>query len=153
MGPHVVRSLAQVRPRVCRGGSPRLGRSLWPSLCTSRSPRICVARSSQANCPGAHLKTEVEPREEYRQDGREVSRNTVRDAIKLLVSRGMVETRPGQGTFGGKWSRLSPVLAGDLESGGEADVYKSEVERQGRMPQETDSRVEVQLATGDVVGS
>ena len=27
------------------------------------------------------------------------SRNTIRDAIKLLVTRGLVETRPGQGTF------------------------------------------------------
>jgi len=52
--------------------------------------------------PGAQLKSEVELREEYGQgqgpDGK-TSRNTVRDAIKLLVSRGLVETRPGQGTF------------------------------------------------------
>ena len=34
--------------------------------------------------PGAQLMSEVELREEYGQDGR-ASRNTVRDAIKLLV--------------------------------------------------------------------
>src|SRR6266568_4592317 len=48
--------------------------------------------------PGAQLKSEVELREDYGQDGK-ASRNTVRDAIKLLVARGLVETRPGQGTF------------------------------------------------------
>ena len=44
--------------------------------------------------PGAQLRTELELREKY-----EASRNTVRDAIKWLVTRGLVETRPGQGTF------------------------------------------------------
>ena len=37
--------------------------------------------------PGVQLKTEVEFRQEYGQDGR-ISRNTVRDAIKLLIARG-----------------------------------------------------------------
>ncbi len=113
VGPYVVRSLAQARPRVRRGGSPRLRRLLWSSLGTSRSPRICAAGSSQASCPpGARLKTEEELREEYGQDKREVSRNIVRDAIKLLVSRGLFEARPRRGTFGGKWSRLSSVWPG-----------------------------------------
>ena len=89
--------------------------------------------------PGAQLKTEVELREEYGSDGRDVSRNTVRDAIKLLVSRGRVETRPGQGTF--VLRKVQPFVSTlnlDPESGSEADVYKSEVERQGRISQETD---------------
>ena len=43
---------------------------------------------------GSQLPTELELREQY-----DASRNTIRDAIKLLISRGMVETRPGQGTF------------------------------------------------------
>ena len=44
--------------------------------------------------PGAQLPTELELREQY-----DASRNTVRDAIKWLITRGLVETRPGQGTF------------------------------------------------------
>lgn len=44
--------------------------------------------------PGQQLRTELELREHY-----EASRNTVRDAIKWLTTRGLVETRPGQGTF------------------------------------------------------
>ena len=44
--------------------------------------------------PGGRLPTEIELREQY-----EASRNTVRDAIKLLTTRDLVETRPGQGTF------------------------------------------------------
>src|SRR6478609_7924864 len=44
--------------------------------------------------PGEQLRTEVELREHYG-----ASRNTVRDAIKLLTALGLVETKPGQGTF------------------------------------------------------
>jgi len=44
--------------------------------------------------PGRQLRTELELREHYR-----ASRNTVRDAIKWLTSLGLVETKPGQGTF------------------------------------------------------
>ena len=38
---------------------------------------------------GAQIPTEIELREHY-----EASRNTVRDAIKWLMTRGLVETRP-----------------------------------------------------------
>ena len=44
--------------------------------------------------PGSQLPTELELREKYN-----ASRNTIRDAIKWLITRGLVETRPGQGTF------------------------------------------------------
>ena len=44
--------------------------------------------------PGQQLRTEFELREHYK-----ASRNTVRDAIKWLTTLGLVETRPGQGTF------------------------------------------------------
>jgi GntR family transcriptional regulator len=44
--------------------------------------------------PGQQLETELELRERYG-----ASRNTVRDAIKWLTTLGLVETRPGQGTF------------------------------------------------------
>ncbi len=44
--------------------------------------------------PGHQLRTELELREHYG-----ASRNTVRDAIKWLTTLGLVETKPGQGTF------------------------------------------------------
>jgi GntR family transcriptional regulator len=100
--------------------------------------------------PGAQLKSEVELRGDYGQ----ASRNTVRDAIKLLVSRGLVETRPGQGTF--VVQKIDPFVSKlntDPESGGIEDVvYASEVMRQGRYPEVTRPQVEVQLAS-DLVAS
>ena len=44
--------------------------------------------------PGQQLRTEFELRDHYK-----ASRNTVRDAINRLATLGLVETRPGQGTF------------------------------------------------------
>ena len=94
--------------------------------------------------PGEQIKTEVELREEFGQDG-PVSRNTVRDAIKLLVSRGLIETRPGQGTF--VVQKIDPFIT-TLSGGGGMDgiAYLSEVETRGRKPQVTEPRVEIQQA-------
>lgn len=50
-------------------------------------------RSGQLS-PGSQLRTEQALQEKYG-----ASRNTVRDAVKRLIARGLVETRPGQGTF------------------------------------------------------
>jgi GntR family transcriptional regulator len=44
--------------------------------------------------PGDRLPTEIELSEAY-----QVSRNTIREAIRRLTSQGLVETRQGQGTF------------------------------------------------------
>ena len=98
--------------------------------------------------PGDRLKSEAELMEEYGQDGK-VSRNTVRDAIRLLVGRGLVETRAGQGTFVvRKTEPFLTRLTQDPESGGvEDEVFRSEVQRQGREPEETTPRVEVQPAS------
>ena len=104
--------------------------------------------------PGEQLKSEVELREEYGQgEDAKASRNTVRDAIKLLVARGLVETRPGQGTFVLKKVVLPFVsrLNTDPESCGIEDgVCKAEVGQGGRTPDETRPRVEVQSATKQV---
>lgn len=103
--------------------------------------------------PGGQLPSEVELREEYGQrDDSKASRNTIRDAIKVLVTRGLVETRPGQGTF--VLRKVIPFVSRlntDPESGGTEDgVYKAEVGERGRTPDETRPRVEVQLATKQV---
>lgn len=97
--------------------------------------------------PGAALPSEEELRAEYGPDGQNVSRNTVRDAVKLLVSGGLIETRPGQGTFVlRKMTTFITRLNTDPGSGiSDSQVYKSEVQRQGRIPEDT-LRVEVQPA-------
>jgi GntR family transcriptional regulator len=90
---------------------------------------------------GSQLPTEIDLREQYK-----ASRNTVRDAIKWLTTRGLVETRPGQGTF--VTERITPLvtkLTGHPEGGDEA-VYLAEVEASSRRPTISTPRVEVQVA-------
>ncbi len=101
---------------------------------------------------GAQLRTEVELREEYGRPGTPISRTTVRDAIKLLVARGLVETRPGQGTFVvGRNDPFVSKLTADPTAGGVEDaIYRSEVQRQGRVADETRPRVEVQQAPHEI---
>jgi GntR family transcriptional regulator len=98
---------------------------------------------------GAQLPSEIELREAYGQGAAMASRNTVRDAIKLLVARGLVETRPGQGTF--VMHKVLPFVSRlntDPESGGiEDSAYQAEVGKRGRTPYETRPRVEVQPPT------
>jgi GntR family transcriptional regulator len=92
---------------------------------------------------GAQLPTEIELREQY-----DASRNTVRDAIKWLITRGLVETRPGQGTF--VVEKITPFLStltGDPETGfggGEDDIYNLEVKATRRVPTASVPRVEIQ---------
>ncbi|MGA8350735.1 MAG: GntR family transcriptional regulator [Isosphaeraceae bacterium] len=96
--------------------------------------------------PGGQLPTENELMEQY-----SASRNTVRDAIKWLATRGSVETRPGQGTF--VTEKIDPfvtTLTGDPKTGlggGEEGVYIADVEAEGRTPAETDPRVQIRWAS------
>jgi DNA-binding GntR family transcriptional regulator len=91
---------------------------------------------------GSQLPTELELREQY-----EASRNTIRDAIKWLITRGLVETRPGQGTF--VVEKIDPLIT-SLSSaglgGGDSAAYASEVTAQRRNTRTTDPRVEIQQA-------
>jgi GntR family transcriptional regulator len=76
------------------------------------------------------------------------SRNTIRDAIKRLISQSLVETRPGQGTFVTK--KIDPfvtTLSADPVSGrggGEGAAYLSQVSEGHRTPYVTIPKVEVQ---------
>ncbi len=98
--------------------------------------------------PGQQLRTELEFREKY-----SASRNTVRDAIKCLITWGLVETRPGQGTF--VVEKIIPfvtTLTGDPRTGfggGEDeiyDLYDMEVKAERREPEASAPRVEIQGA-------
>jgi GntR family transcriptional regulator len=93
---------------------------------------------------GSQLATEIELRELY-----SASRNTVRDAIKWLTTLGLVETRPGQGTF--VIEKINPyvtTLTGNPASGGgDENVYIAEVEASHRKWEITEPRVEIQRAS------
>jgi GntR family transcriptional regulator len=99
--------------------------------------------------PGQQLRTELELRERYN-----ASRNTVRDAIKWLTNLGLVETKPGQGTF--VVQTIDPfvtTLTGDPETGWGGDegaVYLSEVSEQNRKPTSSPLQVEIQEASDDM---
>jgi GntR family transcriptional regulator len=97
--------------------------------------------------PGGPLPTEIELRQEYG-----ASRNTVRDAIKWLTTLGLVETRPGQGTFVVRKPTpfVTTLTANPETGGGEETVYLAEVTASGRSPASSTPRVEIQQATGVV---
>ncbi|HEY5355096.1 MAG TPA: GntR family transcriptional regulator [Streptosporangiaceae bacterium] len=114
--------------------------------------------------PGAQLPTELELREKY-----DASRNTIRDATKWLITRGLVETRPGQGTF--VIERIIPfvtTLTGDPKTasggeghtyiergvpGGEAEPdYDREVMVSRRTPQASQPKIEIQQASALLAG-
>ena len=96
---------------------------------------------------GQQLPTELELRERYN-----ASRNTVRDAIKWLTTRALVETRPGQGTF--VVQKIDPfvtTLSGEPNAGAlERAAYLSEVSLQNRKASYSSIQVEIQEATPDV---
>jgi len=95
--------------------------------------------------PGDQLPTEVELTENWG-----ASRSTVRDAIRLLTELGLVEARPGKGTF--VVDSPTPVIT-DLSAspdlgGGEESAYFIAVRKQNRWPQSSIPRVEIQTAEG-----
>jgi len=101
---------------------------------------------------GAQLPTEIGLREHY-----DASRNTIRDAIKWLITRGLVETRPGQGTF--IIEKINPFVTTITDDpatgrgGGEEGVYVAEVARSRRISEITEPRVEIQKAEMPVARS
>ncbi|MBO0802190.1 MAG: GntR family transcriptional regulator [Nocardiopsaceae bacterium] len=98
---------------------------------------------------GARLPTELELRSAYN-----ASRNTIRDAIKRLAALGLVETRPGQGTF--VTVNVDPfvtTMSADPRSaagGGEGPSYLSAVSEAHRKPETTTPRVEVQIPPPEI---
>ncbi|HEX3959741.1 MAG TPA: GntR family transcriptional regulator [Trebonia sp.] len=95
----------------------------------------------------SQLSTELELRERFN-----ASRNTVRDAVKSLIAMGLVETRPGQGTFVTR--KIEPyvtILSEEPETGFggiEGAARLSEVSENVADFTASDPRVEIQAATG-----
>ena len=100
--------------------------------------------------PGQQLRTEIELRDHYG-----ASRNTIRDATKLLAAWGMVETRPGQGTFVVRkiepyvttltGSPKVPILYGEVDDSAAGATSGTE-----RLLYSTDPQVEIQKAVASV---
>lgn len=100
--------------------------------------------------PGQQLRTELELREHYG-----ASRNTIRDAIKLLTTWGLAELRPGQGTFVVQkiepyittltGSPKVPILYGEVD-----DSAAGETAGRARMFYSTDPQVEIQKAPAGI---
>jgi len=100
--------------------------------------------------PGSQVRPEIELREYY-----SASRNTVRDAIKWLTTRGLVETRPGQGTF--VVEKISPFVTTltqvvGSDGSGEGSPYFWEVSAKRRKPSASDPRVEIRRADRRMAG-
>lgn len=99
--------------------------------------------------PGVKLSTEGELSLEYN-----ASRNTVREAIRRLTDEGLLESRPGQGTFVAQ--QVDPfvtILTADPKTGfggGEGASYLSKVREEHRVPRNTIPRVEVVPATAAI---
>jgi GntR family transcriptional regulator len=91
---------------------------------------------------GAQLPTEIELMGRY-----DASRNTVRDAIRLLATRGLVETRPGQGTF--VVEQVSPYVTtlSDPDIGEEIGPYRPELATSRHNFESAHPRVEIQWAS------
>ncbi len=99
---------------------------------------------------GEQIPTELELREIY-----DASRNTVRDAVKWLITRDLLETRPGQGTF--VVEKIDPfVMVVDSRAGfgaGEGTAsYASEVAAHSRKARVSDPKIEIHQADAYVAG-
>lgn len=92
--------------------------------------------------PNDKLPTEGDLSEQY-----DASRNTVREAIRRLTDEGLLESRPGQGTFVARLiDPFVTVLTADPKTGfggGEAAAYLSEVREKHREPTNSVPKVEV----------
>jgi GntR family transcriptional regulator len=102
--------------------------------------------------PGSQLPTELELCDVY-----SASRNTIRDAVKLLTGLNLVETRPGQGTFVVRKvdpfvtilsSVPDPTTPSSVDP--ESAAYLSEVNKKHRKAAMSPPKVEMQVPPPDV---
>lgn len=97
--------------------------------------------------PGDQLPTELELRDQY-----QASRNTIRDALRQLALKGLVETRPGQGTFAVRQPFVT-VLSANGESSlnsVEGNAEFAAIRERDRCPTASVPRVEVRDARPEI---
>ena len=92
---------------------------------------------------GTQLPTEQDLQAQY-----SASRNTIREAIKQLITLGLVETKPGQGTF--VVARPEPFVTALTGNPGTAVDYISGVLGKAGKATASGMQVEIQEASGDV---
>lgn len=92
---------------------------------------------------GAQMPTEQDLQAAY-----SASRNTIREAIKQLTTLGLVETRPGQGTF--VIPKVSPFVTSLTGPPETAVDYTSGILGEGGVATASGIQVEIQEATVDV---
>lgn len=98
---------------------------------------------------GMPLPSELKLRDLY-----DASRNTIRDAVKWLTTRGLVVTRPGQGTF--VCQKIDPFVT-QLPAGFEAmsegadTAYESAVTAHRRVPEISELRIEIHRAADPIM--
>jgi GntR family transcriptional regulator len=111
---------------------------MWRQIADDLRAKI---ESGELGKDGKPLPTELELQDLY-----DASRNTVRDAIKWLATRGLVYTRSGQGTFvSRKPDPFVTKFSTELESGREENAaFEVAVSDQSRVPEVTAPRVEIQ---------
>ena len=122
---------ADLRSRIEEGGPGRVFRDR-------------VGKGELVSDPAeVRLPTESELMEQYT-----ASRNTVRDAIRLLTGWGLVETRPGQGTF--VIQHLAPLVTtlSDPDTGGSGEVDIFEGNDPGRRKASA-GPVRIEVHTGE----
>jgi GntR family transcriptional regulator len=115
---------------------------MWRRIAEDLRQKI---ESGELGGGGKALPSELELREEY-----EASRNTVRDAVKWLVTRGLVVTRPGQGTY--VTNKIDPfVTVLSPHSHGDSAAYISDVGARSRTGGVSVPRIEIQQTTSGLV--
>ncbi len=113
---------------------------IWRQIAEDLRLRI---ESGALGGDGKALPTELELQDQY-----SASRNTVRDAVKWLVTRNLVYTRSGQGTFVRPKvhpfvTRFSPRLE---TARAESETIAVALEDRSRKPRDSAPRVEIQQA-------
>src|SRR5580698_4639393 len=115
---------------------------MWRQIAEDLRMKI---ESGELGRDGEPLPTELELQVAYR-----ASRNTVRDAVKWLVTRNLVYTRSGQGTF--RQPKVDPFVTrdnGQPESGKEeSTAFDIAVRDRCRAPRVSSPRVESLRAEG-----
>ncbi len=118
--------------------------SKWRTIADDLARRIEEGEIAR----GAQLPTELELQVEY-----DASRNTVRDAVRWLIQRQLVEAYPGRGTFVS--AKITPFAVAlsprhDGPAGGDGTAYVADARIQNRRPSMSDPRVEIRQAAGAV---
>jgi GntR family transcriptional regulator len=102
--------------------------------------------AGELGADGKPLPSEKELVERY-----DASRNTVRDAVKWLTARRVIETRPPRGTFVVNLNPLVIHLDNTNGFGGDGASYAFGVEATERRPRVSEPRIEIQQAAAAMV--